>query len=109
MMVHNVDTARFVTGREPVRVAAMGPVPDAETVTDRVMATIELAGGVLLQTFDGWFVPGNRGSLEIHGSEGTAIALAAVGRGAGNSDDAGPLRQRQPRCRCPTWRTCTRW
>ncbi len=78
LMVHNIDTARFVTGREPTRIAAMGPVPDAGTVTDRVMATIELSGGVLLQTFDGWFVPGNRGSVEVHGSEGTAIALAAV-------------------------------
>ena len=78
MMVHNIDTARFVTGREPIRVAAVGPVPDAHTVTDRVMATVELDGGVLLQTFDGWFVPGNRAGIEVHGSDGSAIALAAA-------------------------------
>ncbi len=39
---------------------------------------MELSGGVLLQTFDGWFVPGNRGSLEIHGSSATATAHAAA-------------------------------
>ena len=53
-------------------------VPDAHTVTDRVMATVELDDGVRLQTFDGWFVPGNRAGIEVHGSDSSAIAPAAT-------------------------------
>jgi len=82
VLVHSADTVRFVLGREPVRVCAMGNSSPAMAagVNDSILATYRFDGGVLAQLYADFNVPCGRTRLDIHGTEGSIFGHDVLGK-----------------------------
>jgi 1,5-anhydro-D-fructose reductase (1,5-anhydro-D-mannitol-forming) len=75
--VHDIDTVRFVTGLEPRTVTAVGAAQGGNVV-DAVMVAARLDGDVLLQTHDAFTVEHAGTGFELHGTDGSLIAVDAM-------------------------------
>jgi 1,5-anhydro-D-fructose reductase (1,5-anhydro-D-mannitol-forming) len=79
LTVHDVDTVRFVTGLEPVEVAAVGFAQGmAEGTVDAVVVAGRLTGNASLLLHDTFTVPHARSTFELFGTEGSALATDAM-------------------------------
>jgi 1,5-anhydro-D-fructose reductase (1,5-anhydro-D-mannitol-forming) len=81
--VHDMDTVRFVTGLEPRAVTAIGAAQgarnqDRANVVDAVMVAGRLDEDVLLQTHDAFTVEHAGTGFELHGTEGSLVAVDAM-------------------------------
>jgi 1,5-anhydro-D-fructose reductase (1,5-anhydro-D-mannitol-forming) len=76
--VHDIDTVRFVTGLEPRTVTAIGAAQESGSVVDAVMVAGRLDEDVLLQTHDAFTVEHAGTGFELHGTEGSLVALDAM-------------------------------
>jgi 1,5-anhydro-D-fructose reductase (1,5-anhydro-D-mannitol-forming) len=84
LTVHDADTVRFVTGLEPLEVAAVGlgqglaaGTVDAVAVAGRLSGGVDGAG-VSLHLHDAYTVPHARTAFEVFGTEGSALATDAM-------------------------------
>ena len=78
ILVHDVDTLRVVTGCEVTAVSCTGIADPAGGAVTTALTTLELTGGALAQTFDGWTIPHNVSSFEVHGSAASVFARNAL-------------------------------
>ena len=79
LTVHDADTVRFVTGLEPVEVAAVGLAQGlAQGTVDAVAVAGRLTGGVSLHLHDAYTVPHAPSTFEVLGTEASALATAAM-------------------------------
>lgn len=86
---HDIDTIRWLSGQEPVRIHAVGRAAKRPDIAERypgfvdaLVATVELADGALGQ-FDG-ACPADYGydaRTEVYGTEGTILVGGPTGRG----------------------------
>jgi 1,5-anhydro-D-fructose reductase (1,5-anhydro-D-mannitol-forming) len=81
--VHDADAVRFVTGLDPVEVAAVGLAQGlAEGTVDAVAVAGRLSGGTgdgaSLHLHDAYTVPHTRTAFEVFGTEGSALATDAM-------------------------------
>jgi len=76
--VHDMDTVRFVTGLEPRTVTAIGAAQDSGNVVDAVMVAGRLDEDVLLQTHDAFTVEHAGTGFELHGTDGSLVAVDAM-------------------------------
>lgn len=75
--VHDIDTVRFVTGLEPRTVTAVGATHGGNVI-DAVMVAARLDEDVLLQTHDAFTVEHAGTGFELHGTDGSLIAIDAM-------------------------------
>jgi 1,5-anhydro-D-fructose reductase (1,5-anhydro-D-mannitol-forming) len=75
--VHDIDTVRFVTGLEPRAVTAIGAAGGGDGV-DAVLVAARLDHDVLLQAHDAFTVEHAGTAFELHGTEGSLVALDAM-------------------------------
>jgi 1,5-anhydro-D-fructose reductase (1,5-anhydro-D-mannitol-forming) len=75
--VHDIDTLRFILGAEPIEVSAMTWTEGAcaPHLAMGVMGVIRFSNGVLAQIHDAFNVPFAPTGIEIHGTEGSLIAI----------------------------------
>jgi 1,5-anhydro-D-fructose reductase (1,5-anhydro-D-mannitol-forming) len=79
LTVHDADTVRFVTGLEPIEVAAIGLAQGlAQGSLDAVAVAGRLEGDVTLHLHDAYTVPHSRTGFEVHGTEGSLLATDAM-------------------------------
>lgn len=77
--VHDADTVRFVTGSEPLEVAAVGLAQGMAVGTvDAVAVAGRLTGDATLHLHDAFTVPHARTAFEVFGTEGSALATDAM-------------------------------
>lgn len=75
--VHDADTLRFVLGDDPVEVTAFTQSAGmaANGLEDSVMSVFRFKSGVIAQTHDAFTIKHAGTGLEVHGTEGSLIAL----------------------------------
>lgn len=85
ILVHSADAIRFVLGREPVEVSAIGRSSPsmAEGVHDAIMAVFGFEGGAIAQLYADFNTPQARNRIEIHGSEGSIVGADVLGKAPG--------------------------
>jgi 1,5-anhydro-D-fructose reductase (1,5-anhydro-D-mannitol-forming) len=81
--VHDVDTVRFVTGLEFVEVASIGlrqgrGLGTGAGVVDAAVTVARLGEDVTVQLHDAYTIEHARTGFEVHGEEGSLIALDAM-------------------------------
>jgi 1,5-anhydro-D-fructose reductase (1,5-anhydro-D-mannitol-forming) len=77
--VHDADTVRFVTGLEPVEVAAVGFAQGlAEGTVDAVAVAGRLTGNASMHLHDAYTVPHAPTTFEVFGTEASALASNAM-------------------------------
>lgn len=76
ILVHDVDTLRFVLGADPVEITAISQNAGmaAEGIEDGAMSVIRFDNGVIAQCHDAFTVKYAKTGFEVHGSEGSLIA-----------------------------------
>ncbi|TIX90320.1 Gfo/Idh/MocA family oxidoreductase [Rhizobium sp. P44RR-XXIV] len=75
LTVHDVDTLRYVLGRNPVEVVAFSQSAGmgSEGIEDGVMGTIRFEGGIIAQFHDGFTTKFAETGLEVHGTDGSFV------------------------------------
>jgi len=76
--VHDMDTVRYVTDLEPRTLTAIGVAQGGGDVIDAVMVAARLDDDVLLQTHDAFTVEHAGTGFELHGTDGSLIAVDAM-------------------------------
>jgi 1,5-anhydro-D-fructose reductase (1,5-anhydro-D-mannitol-forming) len=76
LTVHDVDTLRYVLGRNPTEVIAFSQYGgmSGEGIEDAVMGVIRFEDGIIAQFHDAFTTKYAQTGLEVHGTEGSLIA-----------------------------------
>jgi 1,5-anhydro-D-fructose reductase (1,5-anhydro-D-mannitol-forming) len=84
VLVHGADAMRFILGKEPVEVAAIGrsSVAMAGGVNDSIMATFGFERGAIAQLYADFNTPQARTRVEIQGTEGSLVGTDVLGKTA---------------------------
>ena len=82
VLVHGADAIRYILGREPREVCAMGRSSASMTggVNDTIMATFGFDGGTLASLYADFNAPQGRTRVEIHGSEASIYGSDVLGK-----------------------------
>jgi 1,5-anhydro-D-fructose reductase (1,5-anhydro-D-mannitol-forming) len=82
VLVHGADAIRYILGREPLEVCAMGrsSASMAGGVNDSIMTTFRFDGGALASLYADFNAAQGRTRIEIHGSEGSIYGSDVLGK-----------------------------
>jgi 1,5-anhydro-D-fructose reductase (1,5-anhydro-D-mannitol-forming) len=80
LAVHDIDALRFILGRELQEVAAFSATQrlGSEGVEDAVVSAQVWSGDILVAAHEAYTVPATHTVVEVHGSEGSILALDAL-------------------------------
>lgn len=75
LTVHDVDTLRYVLGRNPIEVVAFSQLAGmgSEGIEDGVMGAIRFEDGIIAQFHDGFTTKFAETGLEVHGTDGSLV------------------------------------
>jgi 1,5-anhydro-D-fructose reductase (1,5-anhydro-D-mannitol-forming) len=86
IVVHDIDTLRFILGTEPTEVVSMSQSAGmAEGVEDGNMAVFRFNDGLLAQVHTAFTVKYAGDGIELHGTEGSLRVTGVLGRSAGSA------------------------
>ena len=82
VLVHGADAIRYILGREPLEVCAMGrsSASMAGGVNDSIMTTFRFDGGALASLYADFNAVQGRTRIEIHGNEGSIFGSDVLGK-----------------------------
>jgi 1,5-anhydro-D-fructose reductase (1,5-anhydro-D-mannitol-forming) len=82
VLVHGADAIRYILGREPLEVCAMGRsgASMVGAVNDSIMATYRFEGGTLASLYADFNAPQGRTRVEIHGTDGSIVGSDVLGK-----------------------------
>ncbi|MEZ5534996.1 MAG: Gfo/Idh/MocA family oxidoreductase [Thiolinea sp.] len=86
IVVHDIDTLRFILGTEPLEVVSMSQSAGmAESVEDGNMAVFRFDDGLLAQVHTAFTVKYGGDGIELHGTEGSLRVTGVLGRRPGSA------------------------
>ena len=86
IVVHDIDTLRFILGTEPTEVVSMSQAAGmGDSVEDGNMAVFRFDDGLLAQVHTSFTVKYAGDGIELHGTEGSLRVTGVLGRSAGSA------------------------